>query len=426
MKKLLVSLLLLVTVAFAQQPPPATPLDPVLTPPELWETPAASWVAANQALGFRWTSEAHDVAQSTLKGATFLGTPVCQTLLRCEGDKPAELNILFYSRGDMGEIDRAQYEALIRKTIAAISATAQTSFVPKGRDATNAVKVDGVVWTTPALTYVLEYSCTKTPAIAFRSEFVRLKIAPTPKPKSLIQEVLASSQKPAPFRGPDHVTRDAASGDVAIKDVPMVDQGQKGYCVVATAERVMRYYGIKTDEHELAQLADSDAQKGTNFKAMTESLKKLTARLKIRVRTLAEIDYRSVFDTYNEAAKRAKVNPVNMRAEDASDIFSQMKPDIYRESRNKNRAAFASFNRQIKTHIDEGVPMLWSVTVGVLDTDGSHAKTPGGHMRLIIGYNEKTGELLFSDSWGAGHEFKRMPAADAWTITHGLVTIEPL
>ena len=34
--------------------------------------------------------------------------------------------------------------------------------------------------------------------------------------------------------------RKAESGDVVIPDVPMVDQGQKGYCVVACAERLMR------------------------------------------------------------------------------------------------------------------------------------------------------------------------------------------
>ena len=50
----------------------------------------------------------------------------------------------------------------------------------------------------------------------------------------------------------------------------------------------------------------------------------------------------------------------------------------------------------------------------------------GGHMRLIIGYNTQKQEILFSDSWGAGHELKRMAAADAWTVTTGVATIEPL
>jgi hypothetical protein len=47
-------------------------------------------------------------------------------------------------------------------------------------------------------------------------------------------------------------------------------------------------------------------------------------------------------------------------------------------------------------------------------------------MRLIIGYNTKTQEVLYTDSWGAGHELKRMAAADAWTITTGLTSVEPL
>ena len=29
-------------------------------------------------------------------------------------------------------------------------------------------------------------------------------------------------------------------------------------------------------------------------------------------------------------------------------------------------------------------------------------------MRMIIGYNDKTKAILFSDSWGAGHELKQM------------------
>jgi hypothetical protein len=47
-------------------------------------------------------------------------------------------------------------------------------------------------------------------------------------------------------------------------------------------------------------------------------------------------------------------------------------------------------------------------------------------MRLIIGYNKQKEEVLFSDSWGAGHELKRLPLADAWTMTTGAMSIEPL
>jgi len=430
MKRVLVFLLCLVSAALAKTPSPTpaapAPLDSLLTAQSVWETP--QFVESNHALGFRWVSVARDSAQSTLENATLFGQPVCQTLVNFDHEKIKEISVLFYNRGDMGEIDRTQYEKLIKDLIAAISATTKTAFVARGKDATNAVKVNGLAWNTPGSTYLLEYSCTKTPQVPFRSEFVRLRITPVEKPKSLLEQSFAASKKET-FIAVNHVTRDMASGDVLIKDIPMVDQGPKGYCVVATAERVLRYYGIKVDENELAQLADSSASKGTNVRAMTESLKKLTARLRIRVRTLYELDFMAMIGDYNQAAKRAKESSVNPYADDGENSFArlygQMKPDVLRDSRAKSRSALSAFQRHVKTHIDTGIPVLWSVVVGVLP-DGSNAKTPGGHMRLIIGYNEKTSEILFSDSWGIGHELKRMPAADAWAITHSMATVEPL
>ncbi len=47
-------------------------------------------------------------------------------------------------------------------------------------------------------------------------------------------------------------------------------------------------------------------------------------------------------------------------------------------------------------------------------------------IRLIIGYNMKTQEIIFSDSWGTSHEQKRMPMDNANTITTGLTALEPL
>ncbi len=47
-------------------------------------------------------------------------------------------------------------------------------------------------------------------------------------------------------------------------------------------------------------------------------------------------------------------------------------------------------------------------------------------MRIIVGYNAATGEILYSDSWGAGHEEKRMAIDDAWTVTTGLGSLQPV
>jgi hypothetical protein len=44
---------------------------------------------------------------------------------------------------------------------------------------------------------------------------------------------------------------------------------------------------------------------------------------------------------------------------------------------------------------------------------------------MIIGYNTEANKILFSDSWGAGHELKRMDLADAYDVTVGLYAVTP-
>ena len=56
---------------------------------------------------------------------------------------------------------------------------------------------------------------------------------------------------------------------------------------------------------------------------------------------------------------------------------------------------------------------------------GSGGSEFGMHMRIITGYNTKTGEIIYSDSWGAEHEKKVMKPEDAWGITVNLIALEP-
>jgi hypothetical protein len=46
-------------------------------------------------------------------------------------------------------------------------------------------------------------------------------------------------------------------------------------------------------------------------------------------------------------------------------------------------------------------------------------------MRLIIGYNEEKSEIIYTDTWGAGHEHKYMPDDWAWTITQNMFYLNP-
>ena len=159
-------------------------------------------------------------------------------------------------------------------------------------------------------------------------------------------------------------------------------------------------------------------------------MKKLSARLKVRVRELEKVDVRDILGLvkdYNRIAKRdhASLIPDPGSSIDVPAIYAAMQPAVLKEARTHNKSDLARFQRTAQMHIDQGIPLLWSVQLGMVAEPGL-PQASGGHMRIIIGYNSKTQEILYSDSWGAGHELKRMKADDAWTITTALMSIEPL
>jgi hypothetical protein len=339
--------------------------------------------------------------------------------------------VVLYARGDVGDWTEPQFDGLVRNAADAISGATGVKFAVRGKDPTNAVHAEGLIWATDKARYLLEFSKTKalpTRNITFRAEFVRLEISPPEKKVSLLAS--ATNLQRAKFSGPTHVKRDGSSGDVWLTDVPMVDQGEKGYCVVAATERVMRYYGDKVDENELAQVANTQTVGGTSSDAMLDALKKLSARLKVRVREVEKFDIREILQLiaeYNRTAQKDKKPPLPDQGHmiDVGAMYRSMDTDVLREVRTKNKADLHRFQREIQQHIDQGVPLLWTVMLGKVPEPGI-PQNAGGHMRLIIGYNNSKDEVLFSDSWGPGHELKRMKAEDAWTMTTGAMSIEPL
>lgn len=408
----------------------AEPLDPLFSTENLWALKPDDFISAAGKLGYQWTSNTHDSARVARKELTAFGLPAVESVARFDGDKLSEIIVVFYARGDAGDLPKETFDGLVRTSADALTKATGTKFTVRGKDPTNAVKAEGLLWQTDKARYLLEYSFTKEvkPRIPYRAEFVRLEITPPEKKVSLLAS--ATNTARAKFSGPMHVKRDATTGDVLLPDVPMVDQGQKGYCVVAATERVMRYYGTQVDENELAQVANTSTQGGTSNDAMLDALKKLSARLKVRVREVEKSDVKELLkliSDYNLAAKHAKSAPIPDQGHmiDVGEVYRAMDVDLLREVRTKNKSDLHRFQRAVQAHIDEGVPLLWAVMLGKVPEPGI-PQNAGGHMRLIIGYNTQKDEILFSDSWGAGHELKRMPTADAWTITTGTMSIEPL
>jgi hypothetical protein len=232
-----------------------------------------------------------------------------------------------------------------------------------------------------------------------------------------------------------------APGDVFIDGVPMVDQGQKGYCAVATTERVIKYYGGAADQHVIAQLADSSGRAGTSIEALATALEKAGPKLGVRVKMLSGMEadgkeWRKLADGYNRQARRQKApvikdevwivrHPNGGGYYDLKKLMDAMEWDVYREYKIKReKTEYTRFKLDVKRYVDSGLPLAWSVMLGRVE-ESVIPQQGGGHMRMIIGYNEKNDEIIYTDSWGAGHEFKKMKMDDAWSITMMLHLIAP-
>jgi hypothetical protein len=426
----------------AQQPAaPARPLDS-LTGEKVWQTTADQFQQHFAQTGLQWLSEKRDQARFFGPGLSLWQgrLPVTEALINFSPEgQPTRISLSIFNRGDSNSefMTREKFEALIEAHRATIGQQLGVPSTERGKDKTSAVAAEGYLWVKPPTAYLLEYSFqreVKSRDLPFRPEFIRLLIAPVPKAGAPVATTTAAAKAPA-------VTKDSLTsnlkreenGDVLIANVPMVDQGPKGYCAVATAERVFKYYGIPVDQHEMAQVADSSSDGGTSPAKMYEALNKLEGRLRVRVRVVENWDYKTFMDMvgdYNKEAKRADKREVSAAPRDGTiyidEIYGAMDGEVLKTSRiGRDRSGFGKFQRSITGLIDQGIPVMWGVMLGLLP-EPEIPQAAGGHMRLIIGYNLKTNEFLYTDSWGAEHALKRMPIPNAYTMTTGIYYMEPM
>ncbi len=237
---------------------------------------------------------------------------------------------------------------------------------------------------------------------------------------------------------------------VVIQGIPMVDQGPKGYCVPAVLERLFSYYGGNVNQHVLAGLMDTTAKGGTNSLNMYTALRKISKKLNVDVRKQYEFmrsagELEKFVSKYNSLAKKEKAPRIKIARFgehiDLQRTFLTADPQIGRNAlfQLKKRAFEKYFCGFVKEKIDAGIPVLWAV---IMDFSPEQGGGRGGHLRLITGYGissdgqtnsrsrkkssrQSLSMILFSDTWGRGHEVKKMETADAWAITSGLYYIEP-
>ncbi|NJL18916.1 MAG: hypothetical protein HC901_00980 [Bdellovibrionaceae bacterium] len=160
-----------------------------------------------------------------------------------------------------------------------------------------------------------------------------------------------------------------SNGDVVLEGVPAVSQGARNYCVPASWEKCLLYYGLKDlDVYALAQTGGTTVN-GTMFMPFT-----------------------------------AKVNPV---LEERGFLAQLVKEPAQQVS-------------AVKSYIDRGVPLLWALNAAQLPewvarsanrtgrlkeikpVRGAKEPPDAPHALMIIGYNSGFNELCLSDSTELG------------------------
>ncbi|MEM7698108.1 MAG: C39 family peptidase [Verrucomicrobiota bacterium] len=190
--------------------------------------------------------------------------------------------------------------------------------------------------------------------------------------------------------------RQEANGDVWIDNIPMVDQGPKGYCAPATFERAMRYMRVPADMYLLATAATAPGG-GTNTTKLSEDCKRI---VRSKARRIRELELHEDFE----------IDELKKFIDEGVPVLWQMRSlNEYNRVANERTEAreavddFSAWATEIQAEAEALAPKL--------NAEANH------HICMIIGYNEQTNEVAVSDSWGPRYELRWVHVDIAKAVT---------
>jgi len=145
-------------------------------------------------------------------------------------------------------------------------------------------------------------------------------------------------------------------------DIPMVNQGSLPFCAPATISRILKYYGRNVEMLDVAKVAGSSITRGTIDPNILLSMK--------------------------IACKKLDVVP---------DYHG--KPN-----------SIQNFSSLIRKYIDRGLPLVW---------------WSPNHLHIINGYDSVNNEIVYTDSYGPGHEANKKSVVNAYSETDYLTVFIP-
>ena len=317
-----------------------------------------------------------------------LGAKAEQFKFSFEGDSIDGVDIVFFNKGDsMGKNDswNSSKVSQMRKDAKSISEKLSSVFgePEKGRFGSGKLRSDVKVWKWRDCLFMLDFE---------EKEYIILRVRGS---DFAVDGKGERADKKRDFKA--GVKREE-NGDVYISGVPMVDQGDKGYCATATVERCLKYYGIENvDMHKIAELCGTGAGGGTTTNALLSGMKKVCSAYRLKIGD----------------AKMA-MGSIKKNIDDGMLVcWFLLSTDEYvvRMMENTKSRKGASADDWAKT-------LRKQKRLKSADPDS-------GHICLIIGYNEKTKEIGVSNSWGEKAALTWVRFDDAKTVNLGTFSLVP-
>ena len=226
------------------------------------------------------------------------------------------------------------------------------------------------------------------------SEYVALRVLPSvsvdlaEKPQRISDVAMRERMKANVIHRPN--------GDIVVENIPMVDQGPKGFCVPATYARALLYAGVPADLYLLALLGRTDVGGGTSVFAMESSARALAA-------------------TYGRSI--TSVSP-NLDLAKLESFFEKGIPLTWAMYVDEG------INRDLSLRLKERASADSDAWNKILEPKRKAARSlrknqKNGHVCLLIGCNRKTGELATSDSWGPEFIERWITVEEARALSQG-------
>ena len=139
----------------------------------------------------------------------------------------------------------------------------------------NSARCQSCFWDSPSAYAVLKWNYEGSGKYNFKASYVTLYIY---KNKEVFNQKSRSKAMSLSYAELKTRIKTNKDGDRYLQ-VPMVDQGPRGYCVVACAERILKYYNANVDQHILAEAAGTSNRGGTRITDIESSMKSVGAKM---------------------------------------------------------------------------------------------------------------------------------------------------